>query len=46
MVLDWEDVRAAAEAAFDVWESGGELQWAKEVWGRTVAVGIANAHHS
>jgi hypothetical protein len=42
MVLDWEDVRAAAEAAFDVWESGGELQWAKEVWGRTVAVGIAN----
>jgi len=42
MVLDWEGVRAAAEAAFDVWESGGELQWAKEVWERTVAAGIAN----
>jgi hypothetical protein len=42
MVLDWMDVRSAAEAAFDVWESGSELEWAKAVWERTVVAGIAN----
>jgi hypothetical protein len=31
-VLDWNAVRGAAEEAFQVWESGGELQWAEEVW--------------
>jgi len=29
MVLGWEEVKGAAQAAFDVWVSGGELQWAK-----------------
>jgi hypothetical protein len=42
MVLSWNAVRGAAEAAFEVWESGGELQWAEEVWKRTVATGLAN----
>jgi hypothetical protein len=42
MVLDWNAVKGAAEAAFQVWESGGELQWAEEVWDRTVAAGLAN----
>ena len=42
MVLGWEEVKGAAQAAFDVWVSGGELQWAKEVWERTVAAGLAN----
>jgi hypothetical protein len=42
MVLDWEEVKAAAQVAFTVWVSGGELQWAQEVWERTVAAGLAN----
>jgi hypothetical protein len=42
MVLDWEEVKEAAQAAFNVWVAGGELPWAKEVWDRTVAAGIAN----
>lgn len=42
MVLDWEQVKGAAQAAFNVWVDGGELQWAKEVWDRTVAAGFAN----
>jgi hypothetical protein len=41
-VLRWSELKAAAEAAFDVWVSGGELQWAKDVWERAVAAGIAN----
>jgi len=42
LVLDWEEVKGAAQAAFNVWVSGGELQWAKEVWERMVAAGFAN----
>jgi hypothetical protein len=41
MVLDWNQVKGAAEAAFAVWEDGGELLWAKDVWERAVAAGIA-----
>jgi hypothetical protein len=35
-------VKGAAQGAFNVWVDGGELQWAKEVWDRTVAAGFAN----
>lgn len=42
MVLDWEEVKGAAQAAFNVWEGGGELDWAKDVWERAVASGIAS----
>lgn len=28
LVLDWKEVKGAAQAAFNVWVSGGELQWA------------------
>ncbi len=42
MVLTWERVASAAEAAFSVWESGRDLAWAKEVWERTVAAGRAD----
>ena len=42
MVLDWKEVKGAAQAAFRVWECGGELDWAKDVWERAVAAGIAS----
>jgi hypothetical protein len=42
MVLDWEEVKGVAQAAFDVWVGGGELQWAKEVWDRAVVAGSAS----
>jgi hypothetical protein len=42
MVLDWEEVKSAAQAAFSVWECGGELDWAEYVWHRAVAAGIAS----
>lgn len=42
MVMDWEEVKGAAQAAFSVWECGGELEWAKDVWDRAVAAGIAS----
>ncbi len=42
MVLNWEKVKGAAKVAFDVWVSGDELEWAKEVWNRTVAAGFAS----
>jgi hypothetical protein len=42
MVLNWNEVEAAALRAFDVWERGGELDWAKNVWERAVAAGFSD----
>jgi hypothetical protein len=42
MVLGWEQLHCAAQAAFDVWQSGGEMEWAKGTWEKAVSSGIAN----
>jgi hypothetical protein len=38
----WRSTPVGAETADNVWVSGGGPQWAKEVWERTVAAGLAN----
>ena len=35
-------MKSAAQAAFSVWECGGELEWAEDVWHLAVAAGIVS----
>jgi hypothetical protein len=42
MVLGWEQLHCVALAAFDIWQSGSEMEWAKGTWEKAVSAGIAN----
>jgi hypothetical protein len=41
--IDWEGVKWTAEDIFNVWVSGGDLAWAKEVWGHLGVAGLTQA---
>lgn len=38
----WEEVRAVAKAAFDVWDEERELAWAEEAWGHLAAADLTS----
>jgi hypothetical protein len=42
MKLSWEDIEELARRMFNVWESGGDLAWAKEVWGYLSKAGLTD----
>ncbi len=39
---DWDDIEPVAKNLFDVWNGGGELQWAKEAWGHLINAGLVD----
>jgi len=38
--VSWEDVKKAANAAFDLWHDSGELAWAETAWAHLTAAGL------
>ena len=41
--VDWDEVKRAAVAAFDLWNDSGELVWAERAWGHLADAGLTCA---
>ncbi len=44
--IDWDDISGTASKMFDVWVSGGELEWARECWNHFDAAGLVSQETS
>ncbi len=40
--IGWEEIEEAASKMFRVWVDGGDLEWAREVWGHLCAAALAS----
>jgi hypothetical protein len=45
-LVTWDDVKVPASKIFDIWTSGGDLEWAEEAWAHFTAGGLTsiNSH--
>jgi hypothetical protein len=41
MPLTWIDIEPRASTMFNIWNSGGDLDFAKEAWGHLISAGLA-----
>ena len=42
MSLEWADIELEASRVFNIWNSGGDRQFAEEAWGHLLAAGLAD----
>jgi hypothetical protein len=43
-LVTWDDVKVPASKIFDIWSSGGDLEWAQEAWAHLTAAGLTSIY--
>ena len=43
--VEWEDLGSLRQALFDVWASGGDIEWAETAWRRLAGAGLTDYIH-